>query len=553
MLSVTNLKGLSEPIPDYKSLEQSEEINGDFSLSVTIPNTKSNEHALPLIKEESIVSYNGHDFRIKSLSENRLNKSVKALHVFFDLYGHYKYDIYGGTGEVGDFLNWILSGTGWTCETIGSIPYNFIPNFGEDNAISLIWKLCGTFDCEIEILPGKHIKIHRERGSDNDFQFRYRYNTKTLKTDINTSDLRTVIKGFGADGLEVTYVSPIATTVGEYHAEPIRDENILTSEEMLDKLKKELKDAPPTSIQLEASQIDANIKLGDKVWLIYEPLNLEYQTRVISLRKYPSRAPIITLGNVKASFRDAINNVKVDIKENEKRYRSYIRQTNDNINLKVEELQGKVTTSISEIDMKSDQIALSVTQVENDLKTNMASINIRADGISSKVSSVENDLQARMSAINQRADSIELSVTNVRNEVGSFQSSINILSDEINHKVSQTDYNGHSIVSMINQTASSIKISAQKIDLEGIVTIRDLETPGATIINGGNITTGYINADRVRGGVLSLNNGSSIRMESWGGYGNMVFSSGSFTFQDASEIDFSNIPIKNLQATAKFA
>lgn len=54
----------------------------------------------------------------------------------------------------------------------------------------------------------------------------------------------------------------------------------------------------------------------------------------------------------------------------------------------------------------------------------------------------------------------------------------------------KVDVNG--IISSINQTAEKIKIDASKIDLNGYVTVTNLETPGETTINGGNIKGGTI-------------------------------------------------------------
>lgn len=42
-----------------------------------------------------------------------------------------------------------------------------------------------------------------------------------------------------------------------------------------------------------------------------------------------------------------------------------------------------------------------------------------------------------------------------------------------------------------------VEIAAKNIDITGVVTFHDLETEGATIINGANITTGNISADRL--------------------------------------------------------
>lgn len=54
-----------------------------------------------------------------------------------------------------------------------------------------------------------------------------------------------------------------------------------------------------------------------------------------------------------------------------------------------------------------------------------------------------------------------------------------------------------SVISEINQSAEQITISAQKLNLAGYITATNLSTQGQTVINGGNITTGTISADRI--------------------------------------------------------
>ena len=76
-------------------------------------------------------------------------------------------------------------------------------------------------------------------------------------------------------------------------------------------------------------------------------------------------------------------------------------------------------------------------------------------------------------------------------------------------KVSSTDYNGNTIASLINQTATTIQISAAKINLTGYITATNLATAGQTTINGGNITTGTLSADRIYGGTI---NGSVVNV-----------------------------------------
>lgn len=51
---------------------------------------------------------------------------------------------------------------------------------------------------------------------------------------------------------------------------------------------------------------------------------------------------------------------------------------------------------------------------------------------------------------------------------------------------------GNKIISTINQSAEEVTIDADKINLNGYVTMTNLGTPGQTIINGQNIKTGHI-------------------------------------------------------------
>lgn len=72
------------------------------------------------------------------------------------------------------------------------------------------------------------------------------------------------------------------------------------------------------------------------------------------------------------------------------------------------------------------------------------------------------------------------------------ESRITQLNDSIELKVEK---NG--IISAINQTSEKVTIAASKVDLSGYVSISNLKTAGKTVIDGSNITTGTISADRI--------------------------------------------------------
>lgn len=76
--------------------------------------------------------------------------------------------------------------------------------------------------------------------------------------------------------------------------------------------------------------------------------------------------------------------------------------------------------------------------------------------------------------------------------VTNAESKISQLSDSINLRVEKSG-----IISAINQTAEKVTISASKVNLSGYVSILNLKTAGKTVIDGSNITTGTISADRI--------------------------------------------------------
>jgi hypothetical protein len=155
---------------------------------------------------------------------------------------------------------------------------------------------------------------------------------------------------------------------------------------------------------------------------------------------------------------------------------------------------------------------------------------------------ITKELAKAKSRIEQTEDSITLAVE----RIGEAEAQIIIQADQITSKVEK---NG--VISAINQTAEQITIEASKVNLNGYVTITNLATPGATIIDGGNITTGTMSADRIFGGWLRFSNFSSL-YEINEPYTTLVFSSGGYTFEAGGTIDFQNNPVTGLNVVASF-
>lgn len=113
------------------------------------------------------------------------------------------------------------------------------------------------------------------------------------------------------------------------------------------------------------------------------------------------------------------------------------------------------------------------------------------------------------SAISQKADSITSSVAATyatKDSLGNYATTTKVA--EIEQKVTANSSSiglvvqdgkasGELIMNAINNDESSVIIKADKINLSGYATFKNLSTAGATTINGANIQTGTITADRL--------------------------------------------------------
>lgn len=116
------------------------------------------------------------------------------------------------------------------------------------------------------------------------------------------------------------------------------------------------------------------------------------------------------------------------------------------------------------------------------------------------LSDVVSDINKEQAEIIDRIDKVKINIDNeigeikltIKDEVEGLESQIKQTSDEINLKVSD-----------LNGKYTELKQTVDGIDITGMVTFNDLKNAGATVINGSNITTGTINANLIKAGKLS--------------------------------------------------
>lgn len=141
--------------------------------------------------------------------------------------------------------------------------------------------------------------------------------------------------------------------------------------------------------------------------------------------------------------------------------------------------------SIAELTLTADALVSRMTNAEGDIST----LTQTATSLSSRISSAEGDI----SEISQTVNGLSFSVTN-----GSSSSIIRLMS-------------------------GSIQLSSANITFSGMVTFSDLSTAGRTTINGGNITTGTIEAIDISGCTITGSEFKSVLTSSGYNSGTLSF------------------------------
>lgn len=88
-------------------------------------------------------------------------------------------------------------------------------------------------------------------------------------------------------------------------------------------------------------------------------------------------------------------------------------------------------------------------------------------------------------------------LVSAENRITTAESAIAQHTAEIALTVKEQDVTGDYLIGKINLDSTTAQIEAKNIDLSGYVTVSALGTAGATTIDGANITTGTISADRI--------------------------------------------------------
>ncbi|MFY0864277.1 phage tail protein [Enterococcus faecium] len=306
---------------DKSTFTENWQENETWEISFTIVKTKFNELAFDLVDYENSVFFNGQEFIVKQMGVSAegaaITKTVTATHIYYTMQDGFQYDTVTGGRSISQLLTHVFSAgsRGFTWEVIDPNK-KFLTveqeNFGNGNYLKLVEEILKDYDA-IVIPDNKNLTFfpRSEYGKKTEEQIRYKYNTDSVKFDIDTLNLKTQIKGFGKKKEDdtyyftpITYTSKQSEKWGIRVQSPVSDDRYTVSGNMLERLKQDLQDYPTiTGTVTMKWRVEPN--KGDYVAFVYEPLGVNTYIQVVGIKTYPAipnKPPEITLSNTKKTM-----------------------------------------------------------------------------------------------------------------------------------------------------------------------------------------------------------------------------------------------------------
>ena len=159
------------------------------------------------------------------------------------------------------------------------------------------------------------------------------------------------------------------------------------------------------------------------------------------------------------------------------------KEFDDIVNLITEPVYAQLSDAegnIASLALTAQQLISRMTDAEGNIST----LQQTSNSIMSQVS----DLEGNVSTLQQTSQSLTTRITNAEGNISSLTQTVNGFTLSVTNGTES---------STIRLMSGSTQISSQVIQMSGMVTFTDLSGNGTTVINGNNITTGTISANRL--------------------------------------------------------
>lgn len=223
----------------------------------------------------------------------------------------------------------------------------------------------------------------------------------------------------------------------------------------------------------------ADLQAGDEVNITFTPMGINVNTRIVSITYNP-----FYRYSVRVEVGDYVPNLLASTSTQLDRIRQEFRAADGRMESTIETIDGEMselTQTVSGFDLRISNAEGAVSE-----------LSLTVSGFNTRITNTEGDIST-----------LSQSVTSITSRVESAEGAISTVSQTAN-KINWIVASGTSS-SNFTMTDRAIKLVADTIDLSGYVTFSALSTSGKTTINGANITTGTISADRIDVSSLKVN------------------------------------------------
>ena len=243
----------------------------------------------------------------------------------------------------------------------------------------------------------------------------------------------------------------------------------------------------------------ADLQAGDEVNITYTPMGIQADTRIVSIQYNP-----FYRYTVRVEVGDYVPNLMASSATQLDRIRQEFRAADGRLESTIESVDGELsqlTQTVSGFDLRIataegavSELSLTVGGFDTRIADAEGAVSVLSQTVSGFDTRIE-DAEGSVSALSQSLTSI---TTRIETAEGNI-STVTQTADKINWLIASGTSSSN-----FTMTDRAIKLVADTIDLSGYVTISALETAGKTTINGSNITTGTIHADRIDTSMLKV-------------------------------------------------
>ncbi|MEI2341600.1 phage tail protein [Priestia megaterium] len=333
-LFVRNLAGEEFPLSKYTVKRNKSVENAARTISVEILlDVEENLQGYREIRNQTYLIFDGETYvagNVKEVTSGRMaKKTMMAEHIFYQdmKLRNRKYTTLTGSKKPEELLSFVFIDSGYKVnyDPTGLPTTIEVENFGKNNLLALLQELMSRIGAEFDYLD-KQVFVAAELGRVTDKQLRHEYNINNPSKEMDTTNLRTYIKGFStqnADGsyyYVADYTSPLAEVYGILIADPLYDDKYKSSASLREACKQTLTDTIDFTIQLTATQLAEmdlrDVQKGDYLWCIIDPFDIDIRVRVVDIEDYEdeNKDPVFTLGKVKRNASSIIHQYRNAVK-----------------------------------------------------------------------------------------------------------------------------------------------------------------------------------------------------------------------------------------------